>query len=97
MSIKMAMVIILMPVAIERKAVTDGMSRIRGRGLEAHYSTSRTLPGHRRFSLQHQPGLSSKKIASPFSRACYKFLQNSLIKNRESMCLTFHGCNPCTR
>lgn len=60
MSIKMAMVIILMPVAIERKAVTEGMSRIRGRGLEAHYSTSRTLPGHRRFSLQHQPGLSSK-------------------------------------
>jgi hypothetical protein len=50
MSIKMAMVIILMPVAIERKAVTEGMSRIRGRGLEAHYSTSRTLRACRYFS-----------------------------------------------
>ena len=52
MSIKMAMVIILMPVAIERKAVTEGMSRIRGRGLEAHYSTSRTLQGERNSPLQ---------------------------------------------
>ena len=61
MSIKMAIVSILMPVAIAKKAVTEGMSRMRGRSLEAHYSASRTLLGHRRFSLQHQPGLSDQK------------------------------------
>ena len=31
------------PAAIEKNAVAEEMSRMRGRGLEAHYSTSRTL------------------------------------------------------
>jgi hypothetical protein len=31
------------PAAIEKNAVAEEMSRMTGRGLEAHYSTSRTL------------------------------------------------------
>jgi len=49
------------PAAIEKNAVAEEMSRMAGMGSEAHYSTSRTLPRYRRFSLQHQPGLSGKK------------------------------------
>jgi hypothetical protein len=32
-----------MPAAIEKNAVAEEMSRMRGRGLEAHYNISRTL------------------------------------------------------
>ena len=35
--------------AIEKNAVDEGMSRMRGRGLEAHYSTSWALRLCRRF------------------------------------------------
>jgi hypothetical protein len=41
-----------MPAAIEKNAVAEEMSRMRGRGLEAHYSISRTLQGERNFPLQ---------------------------------------------
>ena len=47
-----ATVNIPMPAVIERKAVTEGMSRMRGRGLKVHYSTSRTLQGERNSPLQ---------------------------------------------
>jgi hypothetical protein len=40
------------PAAIEKNAVAEEMSRMRRRGLEAHYSTSRTLPGERNSPLQ---------------------------------------------
>ena len=40
------------PAAIEKNAVAEGMSRMIGRGLEAHYSTSRALQGERNSPLQ---------------------------------------------
>jgi len=40
------------PVAIEKNAVAEEMSRMGGRGLEVHYSTSRTLQGERNSPLQ---------------------------------------------
>ena len=41
-----------MPAAIEKNAVAEEMSRMRGRGLEAHYNISRTLQGERNSPLQ---------------------------------------------
>ena len=41
-----------MPAAIEKNAVAEEMSRMRGRGLGAHYSISRTLQGERNSPLQ---------------------------------------------
>jgi hypothetical protein len=38
------------PAAIEKNAVAEGMSRMRGRGLEAHYSTSQALQASRYFA-----------------------------------------------
>ena len=43
MLIKLAPMIREMPAAIEKNAVTEEMSRMKGRGLEAHYRISRTL------------------------------------------------------
>ena len=40
------------PAAIEKNAVAEEMSRMRGRGLEAHYSMGRTLKGERNSPLQ---------------------------------------------
>ena len=40
MLIMLAQIIKQTPAAIEKNAVAEGMSRMRGRGLEAHYSTS---------------------------------------------------------
>jgi hypothetical protein len=40
------------PAAIEKNAVAEEMSRMRGRGLEAHYSMSQTLRGERNPPLQ---------------------------------------------
>ena len=40
------------PAAIEKNETREEMSRIRGRGLEAHYSTSRALQGERNSPLQ---------------------------------------------
>ena len=40
------------PAAIEKNAVAEEMSRMMGRGLEAHYSISRTSQGERDFPLQ---------------------------------------------
>lgn len=40
------------PAAIEKNAVAEEMSRMVGRGLGAHYSTSRTLQGERNPPLQ---------------------------------------------
>jgi len=40
------------PAAIEKNAVAEEMSRMMGRGLGAHYSTSRTLQGERNSPLQ---------------------------------------------
>jgi hypothetical protein len=40
------------PAAIEKNAVAEGMSRMTGRGLKAHYSMSRTLQGERNSPLQ---------------------------------------------
>jgi hypothetical protein len=37
------------PAAIEKNAVAEEMSRMMGRGLEAHYSMSRTLQQARYF------------------------------------------------
>ena len=50
----LAPISILMPAAIEKNAVAEEMSRMRGRGLEAHYSISRTLQGERNSPLQSQ-------------------------------------------
>ena len=52
MRIKLAPISILMPAAIEKNAVAEEMSRMGGRGLEAHYSISRTLQGKRNSPLQ---------------------------------------------
>ena len=38
------------PAAIEKNAVAEAMSRMMGRGLKAHYRTSRILPVSRCFS-----------------------------------------------
>jgi hypothetical protein len=38
------------PVAIEKNAVAEEMSRMRGRDLEAHYSTSQALQASRYFA-----------------------------------------------
>ena len=40
------------PVAIAKNAVAEEMSRMGWRGLEVHYSTSRTLQGERNSPLQ---------------------------------------------
>jgi len=40
------------PVAIEKNATREEKSRMRGRGLEAHYRISRTLQGERNSPLQ---------------------------------------------
>jgi hypothetical protein len=42
----------LMPAAIEKNAVAEEKSRMRGRGLETHYRISRTLQGERNSPLQ---------------------------------------------
>jgi len=46
------------PVAIEKNAVAEEMSRMVRMGSEAHYSTSRILQGCTNFSLQAWPALS---------------------------------------
>ena len=46
----LAPIIKLMPAAIEKNAVAEEMSCMRGRGLEAHYNISRTLRHARHFS-----------------------------------------------
>ena len=48
----LAPMIRLMPAAIEKNAVAEEMSRMRGRGLGAHYTTSRTSQGERNSPLQ---------------------------------------------
>jgi hypothetical protein len=48
----LAPISILMPAAIEKNAVAEEMSRMRGRGLGAHYSISRTSQGERNSPLQ---------------------------------------------
>jgi hypothetical protein len=40
------------PAAIEKNTVAEEMSRMRGRGLEAHYSMSRASRGERNSPLQ---------------------------------------------
>jgi hypothetical protein len=55
----LAPISILMPAAIEKNAVAEEMSRMTGRGLDAHYSTSRVLQGEGNPPLQHQPGRAS--------------------------------------
>ena len=45
------------PAAIEKNAVAEGMSRMRGRGLEAHYRISRASQGERNSPLQDWLGL----------------------------------------
>jgi hypothetical protein len=45
------------PAAIEKNAVAEEMSRMRGRGLEVHYSISRTSQGERDSPLQGWPDL----------------------------------------
>jgi hypothetical protein len=42
------------PAAIEKNAIREEKSRMVGRGLGAHYSTSRTLQGERNSPLQSQ-------------------------------------------
>jgi len=41
------------PAAIEKNAVAEEMSRMRGRGLEAHYRMGRILQGERNSPLQN--------------------------------------------
>ena len=53
----LAPIIKLMPTAIEKNAVAEEMSRMRVRGLEAHYSISRTSQGERNSPLQGWLGL----------------------------------------
>jgi hypothetical protein len=52
-----------MPAAIEKNAVAEEMSRMRGRGLEAHYSISRTSQGERNSPLQGWLDLKASFIA----------------------------------
>ena len=53
----LAPISILMPAAIEKNAVAVEMSRMRGRGLGAHYNISRTSQGERNSPLQGWPDL----------------------------------------
>ena len=53
MLIMLAPMIRLMPAAIEKNAVAEERSRMRGRGLGAHYTTSRTSQGERNSPLQY--------------------------------------------
>ena len=53
----LAPISILMPAAIEKNAVAEEMSRMRVRGLEAHYNTSRILQGEENPPLQGWPDL----------------------------------------
>ena len=48
----LAPIIKLMPAAIEKNAVAEERSRMRGRGLGAHYSMSRILQGEENPPLQ---------------------------------------------
>jgi len=52
MPIMLAPTSIEKPMAIEKKAVIEEKSRMRGRGLEAHYRISRALQGERNSPLQ---------------------------------------------
>jgi len=52
MLIMLAPMIIETPAAIEKNAVAEEMSRMMGRGLGAHYNTSRTSQGERNSPLQ---------------------------------------------
>jgi hypothetical protein len=51
-----------MPAAIEKNAVAEEMSRMRGRGLGAHYSISRTSQGERNSPLQGWPDLKAPAL-----------------------------------
>ena len=52
MLIMLALMIRETPAAIEKNAVAEEMSRMRGRGLGAHYSMGRTSQGERNSPLQ---------------------------------------------
>lgn len=72
MCIKLAPIIREKPAAIEKNAVAEEMSRMRGRGLGAHYRISRALQGERNSPLQSQLDLKHqcfqlvKELVAPF-------------------------------
>ena len=66
------------PAAIEKNAVAEGMSRMIGRGLEAHYSTSRALQGERNSPLQDWLDL-AKHIAFSNQSSIYDHSKNSCL------------------
>ena len=53
------------PAAIEKNAVAEEMSRMRGRGLETHYRISRAPKGERNSPLQGWLDLKKKGPAGP--------------------------------
>jgi hypothetical protein len=70
--IMLAPMIRLIPVAIAKNEAIAEKSRMRGRGLEAHYSISRTSQGERNSPLQSQLDLKHKcfqlveELVAPF-------------------------------
>ena len=66
------------PAAIEKNAVAEEMSRMRGRGLEAHYRISRTLQGERNSPLQGWLDLKSH-IESSNKQSIYDHSKNSCL------------------
>lgn len=74
----LAPMIRLMPAAIEKNAVAEERSRMRGRGLEAHYTTSRTSQGERNSPLQDWLDLTTH-VASSNQSSIYDHSRNSCL------------------
>jgi hypothetical protein len=74
----LAPISILMPAAIEKNAVAEEMSRMRGRGLGAHYSISRTSQGERNSPLQGWPDLATH-VAFSNQSSIYDHSKNSCL------------------
>ena len=66
------------PAAIEKNAVAEEMSRMRGRGLGAHYSISRTSQGERNSPLQDWPDLATH-VAFSNQSSIYDHSKNSCL------------------
>ena len=73
MLIKLAPMIREMPAAIEKNAVTEEMSRMKGRGLEAHYRMGRTLQAFV-VTFRNNTLAGSQKERRPYERlSCFAY------------------------
>ena len=62
-----------MPAAIEKNAVTEEMSRMKGRGLEAHYRMGRTLQAFV-VTFRNNTLAGSQKERRPYERlSCFAY------------------------